>query len=144
MQRGMRQVQKKNPAHVFPQGRGWGLTKYLRSTIKYWPLTHIASGREATKLIINKKNPPCMCVGGCCIVFAQLWRLHVIPIATGPLFELWPPPLPSLSPRCRLSHGAMEKAISTRNPSCEQWLTVAGAGAGLSFRWWLRSTLVSH
>ena len=96
-----------------------------------------------------------MCEGGgvgCPVVFARLRWLRVIPVigvvVPPVLVSSWLPfpPVavvvpPSLS---RCLRGAIEKAASTRNPPCEQWLAVAGAGAGLSFRWWALSILVGH
>jgi len=89
------------------------------------------------KLII-KKNLPLACTRGgrCCIVFSWLQWLCVIPVI--------PIIIVAIPSHCCLPCGAIEKATSTHNPPCEQWLIVAGVGAGSSFHWWLPLILVSY
>ena len=118
------------PTHFHEGGRG--LTNYLCSTIKYWPLTHIASGQEATKLIIKKKPPPHMCEGGqashcICLVIVVVCHPHCCCHSL---------PLLSLSPHCCpvivISPVVPLKRLLAPAPPCEQWLAMVGAGVGSS------------
>ena len=135
-------TKKKPPPTHFHEGGG-GLTNYLCSRIKYWPLAHIASGQEAMKLITKKKPSPHMREGGwasCCIHLVTV--IVCCPHCPCSLLLLL------LSPCCCpivvVSPVLPLKRLLAPAPPCEQWLAMAGVGVGSLLHWPLLLILVGH